>query len=65
MKVKWNPTMHDAFEYASILERLPLVIESIASYGEEIMCKLVLIDLLHVFISWHVPTVQGGLANRA
>ena len=27
--------MHDAFEYASILERLPLVIESIASYGKE------------------------------
>lgn len=26
--------MHDAFEYASILERLPLAIESIASYGK-------------------------------
>jgi hypothetical protein len=34
MKVQWFPTMHDAFEYASILERLPLVIESIASYGK-------------------------------
>ena len=28
--------MHDAFDYASILERLPLVIESIASYGKQI-----------------------------
>jgi hypothetical protein len=61
MKVKWNPTMHDAFEYASILERLPLVIESIASYGEEIMCKLVLIVLSRDMF----PQSRGGLANRA
>ena len=29
--------MHDAFEYASILERLPLVIESIASYDNHLL----------------------------
>ena len=34
MELQWFPTMHDAFEYAAILERLPLVIESIASYGK-------------------------------
>ena len=34
--------MHDAFEYASILERLPLVIESIASYGKICFVHLVI-----------------------
>ena len=54
--------MHDAFEYASILERLPLVIESIASYGKGIIL-IVLNYLEFSFIYFHFNKSESAVSN--